>query len=121
MNDSFELISTSLDPTESTSLVRGSEIKVTVTVRSLLPSNVMVRPSVSLTKVTAQSKSIVSSSIHEFAAKLHMVEHLDFKQDKALGSASIVCTNPKQFLRYIMCSLSFLTSFFFFVSPFSRK
>ena len=32
-------------------------------------------------------------------AKLHMVEHLDYKQDKSLSSASIVSKNPKQFLR----------------------
>jgi len=32
-------------------------------------------------------------------ARLHMVEHLDYKQDKSLSSASIVSKNPKQFLR----------------------
>ncbi|XP_069695323.1 trafficking protein particle complex subunit 10 isoform X2 [Periplaneta americana] len=31
--------------------------------------------------------------------RLHMVEHLDYKQDKSLSSASIVSKNPKQFLR----------------------
>lgn len=32
-------------------------------------------------------------------ARLHMVEHLDYKQDKSLSSASIVSKIPKQFLR----------------------
>ncbi|XP_067013704.2 trafficking protein particle complex subunit 10 [Anabrus simplex] len=31
--------------------------------------------------------------------RLHMVQHLDYKQDKSLGSASIVSKNPKQFLK----------------------
>jgi hypothetical protein len=32
-------------------------------------------------------------------ARLHMVEHFDYKQDKSLSSASIVSKNPKQYLR----------------------
>lgn len=31
--------------------------------------------------------------------RLHMVEHLDYQQDKSLGSASMISPNPKQFLR----------------------
>ncbi|GLH14883.1 Uncharacterized protein GBIM_19313 [Gryllus bimaculatus] len=31
--------------------------------------------------------------------RLHMVEHLDYQQDKSLGSANLVSPNPKQFLR----------------------
>ncbi|XP_046985474.1 trafficking protein particle complex subunit 10 [Schistocerca americana] len=35
----------------------------------------------------------------EIAQKLAMLEHLDYKQDKNLASASVVAKNPKQFLR----------------------
>lgn len=46
-----------------------------------------------------RSSSEDVKSANPALAMLRMVEHLDYKQDKSLSSASIVSKNPKQFLR----------------------
>ena len=50
--------------------------------------------------LSSKSSSEEQKPVNPALLRLHMVEHLDYKQDKSLSSASIVSKNPKQFLRW---------------------
>ncbi|KAJ9595261.1 hypothetical protein L9F63_013449, partial [Diploptera punctata] len=119
LGDAFKLISVEVNLSNNKIIIQDCIVEVNIVIESCFPKEIVcTQATISVEEIkdgkrqsdgqrvasgdtqhNSKSSNEEQKPTNPALVRLHMMEHLDYKQDKSLGSASIISKNPKQFLR----------------------